>query len=211
MKQPKFKVGDRAKHYLYPEVECEVMELKINESLNGEAEYVYKIQYEDGNIMVGVDENSLEPREFTLSDLQDWDMVKLRDDEVYIVNLQENKLLWFFGLKRIITDDYFELLEDYTKDMKSVDDETYDIMIVKRNGEVIYSCKEKLKPKYENWKPEHGDTYYTPNFSFDEKYIGKYCCNSETDTLLYEQGLVFKTKEEAIEAAEKMLATLKED
>ena len=52
--------------------------------------------------------------------------------------------------------------------------------------------------------------YYYPNLSYFRLYDSKYWQGDELDEKRKERGLVFKTKEEAIEAAKKMLEVLKE-
>lgn len=57
-----------------------------------------------------------------------------------------------------------------------------------------------------------GVKYYYPHVSkTDDLYASCEYDNDEFDKILKSRGLVFKTKEEAIEAAKKMLAVMKED
>lgn len=60
------------------------------------------------------------------------------------------------------------------------------------------------------WKPTKGEKYYVSDFCNRDLWE---CClwdDEECDEELYEKGVVFKTKEEAIEMAKKMLAVAKE-
>ena len=59
------------------------------------------------------------------------------------------------------------------------------------------------------WLKE-GMSYYRPDINIDTMYTYSTYYNDDTDKRLMSRGLVFKTKEEAIEAAKKMLAALKE-
>lgn len=59
------------------------------------------------------------------------------------------------------------------------------------------------------WLKE-GMSYYRPDINIDTMYTYATYYNDDTDKRLMSRGLVFKTKEEAIEAAKKMLAALKE-
>jgi hypothetical protein len=68
--------------------------------------------------------------------------------------------------------------------------------------------EEKCKP-YAWLKSEV--RYYVPNLIDDDLFMCRVYTNTECDVRLKNLGLCFKTKEEAIEAAEKMLAVLKED
>lgn len=60
------------------------------------------------------------------------------------------------------------------------------------------------------WKPKMEEKYYVPNI-FDWDYYKYYLWfNDKRDEEIYKRGLVFKTKEEAIEMSKKMLAMAKE-
>lgn len=69
---------------------------------------------------------------------------------------------------------------------------------------------EKVKPK---WKPEYQDVYYIPVPHNVSPY--KWCLGvwggDEHDERIYNDGLAFRTKEEATECSEKILRLLKED
>lgn len=63
------------------------------------------------------------------------------------------------------------------------------------------------------WKPINGEKYYIPYVSINkENMYEKYHWNGDrTDEAFYEQGIVFKTKEEALAMSEKILAFVKEE
>lgn len=76
-------------------------------------------------------------------------------------------------------------------------------------GEIYESIiKGKLKPV---WKPGKRDKYYIVEFANEELFAEEYWTNAYYDNELYNKGLIFKTKEEAIESANKMLNALKEE
>ena len=61
-----------------------------------------------------------------------------------------------------------------------------------------------------SWLKE-GMKYYYPHVSqTDDLYASCEYANDEFDKTIISRGLVFRTKEEAVEAAKKMLAALKE-
>ncbi len=61
------------------------------------------------------------------------------------------------------------------------------------------------------WKPEYQGVYYSPNVDNGKILVRSFKWDdSWEDEDLYEAGLVCKTKEEALELAEKMLAVVKE-
>lgn len=60
------------------------------------------------------------------------------------------------------------------------------------------------------WKPKMGERYYVSDI-FDRDLFDYYLWDDdERDEELYKRGLVFKTKEEAIEMSKKMLAVAKD-
>lgn len=60
------------------------------------------------------------------------------------------------------------------------------------------------------WKPSYSDAYYMPSIISIGKYIKLFWTGSEADKSSYQQGLICRTKEEAIELAEEMLAIAKD-
>lgn len=60
------------------------------------------------------------------------------------------------------------------------------------------------------WKPKYGDEYYVPNIFVQDLWAYYSWNDDEYDKKLYERGVVCKTKEEAVVAAEKMLAAINE-
>ena len=55
------------------------------------------------------------------------------------------------------------------------------------------------------WRPSRGDVYYMPSVTSIGKYIKLFWTGSRNDEGSYQQGLVLRTKKEAIELAEEML------
>ena len=55
------------------------------------------------------------------------------------------------------------------------------------------------------WRPSRGDVYYMPSVTSIGKYIKLFWTGSRNDESSYQQGLVLRTKKEAIELAEEML------
>ena len=55
------------------------------------------------------------------------------------------------------------------------------------------------------WKPSRGDTYYMPSVTSINKCIKLFWTGSKNDEDSYQQGLVLRTKKEAVELAEEML------
>ena len=60
------------------------------------------------------------------------------------------------------------------------------------------------------WEPSYGDAYYMPSIISIGKYIKLFWTGSESDKSSYQQGLIYRTKEEAIELAEEMLSIAKD-
>lgn len=63
------------------------------------------------------------------------------------------------------------------------------------------------------WKPINGEKYYIPYISINKEnmYEKYHWAGDRTDEAFYEQGIVFKTKEEALAMSEKILAFVKEE
>ena len=55
------------------------------------------------------------------------------------------------------------------------------------------------------WRPSRGDVYYMPSVTSIGKYIKLFWTDSRNDEGSYQQGLVLRTKKEAVELAEEML------
>ena len=55
------------------------------------------------------------------------------------------------------------------------------------------------------WRPSRGDVYYMPSVASIGKYIKLFWTGSRNDEGSYQQGLVLRTKKEAVELAEEML------
>ena len=55
------------------------------------------------------------------------------------------------------------------------------------------------------WRPSRDDVYYMPSVTSIGKYIKLFWTGSRNDEGSYQQGLVLRTKKEAVELAEEML------
>ena len=55
------------------------------------------------------------------------------------------------------------------------------------------------------WRPSRDDVYYMPSVTRIGKYIKMFWIGSKNDEISYQQGLVLRTKKEAVELAEEML------
>ena len=55
------------------------------------------------------------------------------------------------------------------------------------------------------WRPSRDDVYYMPSVTSTGKYIKLFWTGSRNDEGSYQQGLVLRTKKEAVELAEEML------
>jgi len=55
------------------------------------------------------------------------------------------------------------------------------------------------------WRPNNGEAYYIPSITFECLFSQEKWCCDKADLLWTERHIVFKTKEEAIECAKKML------
>lgn len=70
----------------------------------------------------------------------------------------------------------------------------------------ILNGKDKIKRK--PFTPVSGQPYFIPEFSLDACCDNMHWTNDTYDKHYYERGMVFRTKEEAVEAAKKMLKAL---
>nr|DAI46588.1 MAG TPA: hypothetical protein [Caudoviricetes sp.] len=55
------------------------------------------------------------------------------------------------------------------------------------------------------WKPSYGEVFYAPSVINENKYIRLFWHDSGTYKSFYQQGMICRTKEEAIKLSEKML------
>lgn len=63
------------------------------------------------------------------------------------------------------------------------------------------------------WKPAKGEKYYIPYVSTlqERRYEEYHWAGDKTDEEYYKQGIIFRTKEEALSMTEKMLAFVREE
>lgn len=76
-------------------------------------------------------------------------------------------------------------------------------------GHISDSIKEAIDDAMEKMWPDYGDRYYFPSLNSDCMYNYHWWAGYKSEKILKRRGLVFKTKEEAIEAAKKMLEVAK--
>lgn len=69
----------------------------------------------------------------------------------------------------------------------------------------------ELEPTDPTWEPKHGDSYFIPTLSEEDKYAGFVWMDMERDIKNRKKNIVFKTKEEAINMTEKILNFIKEE
>lgn len=88
---------------------------------------------------------------------------------------------------------------------------------VKYNGPDIESLLNAInksirfvKEDMENGWPKEGDLYYTPALSLDELVSAETWRACRYDHIIRDRNLVFRTKEDAIAAAKKMLKAIQE-
>lgn len=68
---------------------------------------------------------------------------------------------------------------------------------------------EKLQIVDYVWKPKREERYFCPSINNDSLFIEMTWINDMADNKYFKRGLVFKTKEEAIACAKKMLESIK--
>lgn len=80
------------------------------------------------------------------------------------------------------------------------DDSTYE-----SNIEMAYAClNDYIKYNLELWKPQYGETYYTPDPFRVKMYVMRKWINQPCDEDAYVRGIVFKTRREARDMCVKM-------
>lgn len=60
------------------------------------------------------------------------------------------------------------------------------------------------------WKPEYGEDYFIPDISSYSNISIAQWYDTDSNEMHYRRGIVYKTREEAVRAAEKMLAALRQ-
>lgn len=80
--------------------------------------------------------------------------------------------------------------------------------------DIFVGAKLALERLEEEYKPygwlKEGTSYYLPDITTDKMFSSSTYYSDSIDKRMISRGLVFKTEKEAIEAAKKMLAVLKE-
>lgn len=75
-------------------------------------------------------------------------------------------------------------------------------------ADYVALIKGELRPR---WVPEWGEGYYYPRVDLKRGWEGFHWADTTNDNHRLNNNLVFKTKEEAVECANKMLEAIKED
>lgn len=78
-------------------------------------------------------------------------------------------------------------------------------------GEFNLSTEISFALKNMRWKPKKAESYYTVAFPYEFNIVRSTWRNDKTDNILYKKGLVFKTKKEAMDVAQKMLEAINND
>lgn len=103
---------------------------------------------------------------------------------------------------------FFRFTDDFLT--QSAKNEDNDDWIIANDSKLRGLLNGRLSIRKLPWKPTKGEKYYVSDI-FDRDLWDYYLWDDdEHDEELYKRGLVFKTKEEAVTAAEKMLATINE-
>lgn len=66
-----------------------------------------------------------------------------------------------------------------------------------------------IKKEEQRWKPVKGEEYHFPSFDSPYKSYSYIWSDKAPDEMLYARGLVFRTRDEAIALAERMLEAIK--
>ena len=101
-----------------------------------------------------------------------------------------------------ITDDtlFFVMENLYSLAVPNKDDSTYESSL-----EMAYAClNDYIKYNLELWKPQYGETYYTPDPFRVKMYVMRKWINQPCDEDAYARGIVFKTWREARDMCVKM-------
>lgn len=103
---------------------------------------------------------------------------------------------------------FFKFTDDFLA--QSAKNEDNDDWIIANDSRLRGLLNGHLSIRKLPWKPTKGEKYYVPNI-FVQDLWAYYSWNDDAyDEELYKRGVVFKTTEEAVAAAEKMLAAINE-
>ena len=148
--------------------------------------------------------------EFTKADLRNWDIVVTREGSRYLVNVEAELIQRNFRHRTF---------NQYASDLKIKNSTSGDgdIMEVYRGvrvinftdlNECVLGDSNLVYNRNEKWQPKVGDKYYIPRTSRELYYDDLIWENDSYDNRMLERNIVFKTKEEAIKVAKKMLKAL---
>ena len=178
------------------------MKYKVGDKVRVRKDLVVDSRYGDDTFAVGMQKFS--GKTMTIYDITPKNKYKLKEDF--------DRYNW--------TDEMLEDVEDITilvKDNKVIAKKGNKVGIAKCSPEdefdiftgarlAIDRLEEKCKPY--SWLKE-GMSYYRPDININAMYTYATYYNDDTDKRLMSRGLIFKTKEEAIECAKKMLKVVK--
>ncbi|WP_288763436.1 hypothetical protein [uncultured Mitsuokella sp.] len=102
----------------------------------------------------------------------------------------------------VMIDNRYSGFSDIPKELNGCDESVFIEAVSDSIKAAVTDAKEKMRPK-------NGETYYVPHPFSKSMYSSQEWAGDSIDRRVEERGLMFKTKEEAIEAAKKMLEVVK--
>lgn len=136
------------------------------------------------------------------SDLKNKMVVKNREDRFYLVI--DNAIVGY---------DNYSSLSSYEEDLTHKHFSGLDIMEVYDTITILDQIRVKgLELLWKRpWEPLKGENYYYPDFANYGMFSSSFWGDNVTDERMLNDGLVFKTREEAVEMAKKMIELTKEN
>ena len=101
-------------------------------------------------------------------------------------------------VKATAYDEYGEYVSEVTCDDSDLDS------VIRATKKAIIHAGENMKVSW----PKYGDLYYTPDFANDDLVRARNWIDCTFDRNLKKNNLVFRTKDEAVAAAKKMLRAI---
>lgn len=127
-------------------------------------------------------------------------------------NIIENKTNYFYGFyldTKRVKDGCFERWVLSNKTLRLATDEEKQLLLDKMHENGYDWDAEKMEVVKYRWKPKEGDVYYFPQVLSQDLYSSYTWHDDIFDKSKFKNGVVRKTKEEAIECAPKMLEAVK--
>ena len=125
------------------------------------------------------------------------------DSECYKLDIDKGEWYWIDDMIEPVQKEYRIIVNGNTITVK--DDNGNE---GKLEGESDLTIGIFLALKNMRWKPKKSESYYTVAFTYEFNIVRSIWYNNKTDNILYNKGLVFKTKKEAIDVAQKMLEAI---